>query len=145
MRTESRTAALKSAAGDITSASDASHGRHRRWVCASFTPPEHLQRPENHHYPTCARTKKPESVRKCSKVVDRPKLKRHGTHAYTASINTIPKRGAILSKIKGYHICLFCSKPKLHLSSRVVRTVTPSDPAMGLFCRHCKCTCGAIN
>ena len=85
-------------------------------VCASFTPPGHLQHPENHHYPTCARTEKPDSVATSSKLVDRPKLKRHGNHAYTTSINTIPKRGAIFSKIEGGNICLFCSKPKLHLS-----------------------------
>ena len=66
----------------------------------------------------CARTSRSHSVAKSSKVVDRPKLKRHGTHAYTTSINTIPKRGAIFSKIEGGNICLFCSKPKLHLSSR---------------------------
>ena len=60
---------------------------------------------------------------------------------YTTSINTIPKRGVVLSKIEGYSICLFCSQNPICR----LRTVTPSNSAMGLFCRHCKCTCGAMN
>ena len=60
---------------------------------------------------------------------------------YTTSINTIPKRGVVLSKIEGYSICLFCSQNSICR----LRTVTPSNSAMGLFCRHCKCTCGAMN
>ena len=66
----------------------------------------------------CSTNHQKTSFPKCSNTIDPSKLKRHGTHAYRTSINAIPKRGAILRRIEGGYIFLFCSKPKLRLSVR---------------------------
>ena len=76
----------------------------------------------------CSTNHQKTSVTKCSNTIDPSKLKRHGTHAYRTSINAIPKRGAILRRIEGGHIFLFCSKPKLQ-SVRPSNPSNPSNPA----------------
>ena len=68
----------------------------------------------------CSTNHQKTSVTKCSNTIDPSKLKRHGTHAYRTSINAIPKRGAILRRIEGGYIFLFCSKPKLHIRRRPI-------------------------
>ena len=70
------------------------------------------------------------------------RLRRAQMHLMTTQPQSTPfPRGVVLSKIEGYSICLFCSQNSICR----LRTVTPSNSAMGLFCRHCKCTCGAMN